>query len=185
MVKVVESPTRLNPPRLLDPIITTLVKYYQIPECQRPLDADAGSGGAQSDHLCVKFTPLNVINNQPARKKRVVKVRPLPKSGHKQLEEGLSEETWDLVTSVETAHEKALAFQSISLEAVNKFFPEKEVTFTSDDQPWINLRIKTEKRKRKRIYSKHRKSIAWETQKNLVCKLIKKAKPFFVIKKSV
>jgi hypothetical protein len=125
MVQVVESPTRLNPPRLLDPIITTLTKYYQIPECQRPLDADAGSGGAPSDHLCVKFTPLNSINNQPARKKRVVKVRPLPESGYKQFENWLSEETWDLVTSVETAHEKALALQSMSIEAMNKFFFQK------------------------------------------------------------
>ena len=122
MVKVVESPTRLNPPRLLDPIITTLVKYYQIPECQRPLDADAGSGGGPSDHLCVKFTPFNVINNQPARKKRVVKVRPLPESGYKQFEDWLSEETCDLVTSVQTAHDKALALQSMSIEAMNKFF---------------------------------------------------------------
>ena len=70
MIQVVETPTRLNPPRLSDHIITTLAKYYQIPECQRPLDADAGSGGAPSDHLCVKFTPLIVINNKPARKKK-------------------------------------------------------------------------------------------------------------------
>ena len=69
MIQVVETPTCLNQPRLLDPIITTLAKYYQISECQRPLDADAGSGGAPSDHLCVKFKPLNVINNKPARKK--------------------------------------------------------------------------------------------------------------------
>ena len=30
--QVVQNVTRLNPPRLLDPIITTLGKYYQVPE---------------------------------------------------------------------------------------------------------------------------------------------------------
>ena len=89
-------------------------------------------------------------------------MRPLPESGYKQFEDWLSEETCDLVTSVQTAHEKALALQSMSIEAMNNFFPEKEVTFTGDDQPWINSRIKTEVRKLERIYSKHRKNIAWE-----------------------
>ena len=55
-------------------------------------------------------------------------MRFLPESGYKQFEQWLSEETWDLVTSVETAHEQALALQSMSIEAIN-IFP------TSDDQP--------------------------------------------------
>ena len=31
--QVVLNPTRMNPPRILDPIITSLSSYYQIPEC--------------------------------------------------------------------------------------------------------------------------------------------------------
>ena len=38
--QVVKNPTRLNPPRILDPIITTLSDYYQEPVCLAPLDAD-------------------------------------------------------------------------------------------------------------------------------------------------
>ena len=38
MKQVVQGVTRLDPPRMLDPIITTLSKYYQIPECLPPLD---------------------------------------------------------------------------------------------------------------------------------------------------
>ena len=62
---------------------------------------------------------------------------------------------------------------------MDKFFPVKEVAFTSDDQPWINSRIKTEIRKRKRIYSRHRKSKAWCEQIDLVTSLMKSAKNNF------
>ena len=74
MRQVVQSPTRLNPPRLLDPILTTMAKYYQVPVFQKPLEADPGTGGAASNHMCVKFPPLTVINNKPARNKRNVMV---------------------------------------------------------------------------------------------------------------
>ena len=40
--QVVQNPTRLNPPRILDPIITTLSDYYQQSECLAPLDPDPG-----------------------------------------------------------------------------------------------------------------------------------------------
>ena len=179
MHQAVQSPTRLNPPRLLDPILTTLSKFYQIPECQRPLDADPGTGGAPSDHLCVKFSPLTVLKNKPARKKRKVKIRPMPESKYNNFEKWLKEQTWENVTNVETVDEQAEALQSMSLEAMNVFFPEKEVNFSSDDQPWIDSKIKTEIRKRQRIYSKHRKNKAWEEQNQIVVKLIKKAKQNF------
>ena len=134
MVQVVQSPTRLNPPRLLDPILTTLSKYYQKPDCQKPLAADPGTGGVESDHLCVKFTPISTLNNVPARQKRCVSVRPMPESQYTKYENWLKLQTWEDVTSVETVHEKAAVLQAISVKAINEFFPQKEVVFTSDDQ---------------------------------------------------
>ena len=38
--QLVDSPTRMNPPRILDPIITTLSVFYQKPICLPPLDPD-------------------------------------------------------------------------------------------------------------------------------------------------
>ena len=38
--QVVQNFTRMNPPRILDPIITTLSAFYQIPQCLPPLDPD-------------------------------------------------------------------------------------------------------------------------------------------------
>ena len=45
--------TRLDPPALLDPIITTLHSFYQRPECIAPLDADPDKDGVASDHKIV------------------------------------------------------------------------------------------------------------------------------------
>ena len=68
--QVVQDSTRLDPPRMLDPIITTLSKYYQKPKCLPPLDADPFSNGKPSDHLMVIMEPVSVIDNLLARTKK-------------------------------------------------------------------------------------------------------------------
>ena len=40
MKQVVSSPTRLDPPAILDPIITTLKEYYQSPVTKPPIEND-------------------------------------------------------------------------------------------------------------------------------------------------
>ena len=45
MKQLVATPTRMNPPSILDPIISTLGAWLP------PLDADPGTGGKTSDHL--------------------------------------------------------------------------------------------------------------------------------------
>ena len=67
MKQLVVTPTRMNPPSILDPIITTLGAWYQTPICLPALDADPGTGGEPSDHLIPLMRPINMINNKPAR----------------------------------------------------------------------------------------------------------------------
>ena len=74
--QVVKNPTRLNPPRILDPIITTLSDYYQEPVCLAPLDADNGTNGEASDHLMVVMEPILQMNNKPVRSKKTFTYRP-------------------------------------------------------------------------------------------------------------
>ena len=74
--QVVQNSIRLDPPRMLDPIITTLSNFYQEPECLAPLDSDPDRNGKPSDHLMVVMRPITVINNKPARNKKVIKHRP-------------------------------------------------------------------------------------------------------------
>ena len=80
MQQVVQGITRLNPPRMLDPILTTL-----IPEILPPLGADPESGGKPSDHLIPVMTPINEINNRCSRVYSSVKIRPVHKSGLQNL----------------------------------------------------------------------------------------------------
>ena len=53
MCQIVQNWTRLNPPAILDPILTTLSSYYQVPECLNPLDSDPDKNGKPSDHKIV------------------------------------------------------------------------------------------------------------------------------------
>ena len=81
----------------------------------------------------------------------------MPESKFHEYENWLKQQTWESVINAENVHEQAAVLQSISTEAMDRFFPEKEVVFTSDDQPWINSRIKTEIRKRKKNLLKTKK----------------------------
>ena len=85
MKQVVTDFTRLNPPRILDPIITTLSNYYQKPLILPPLDSDPDKNGKPSDHKIVKMKPINTVENISARDKRQVTFRPIPDSGLNKL----------------------------------------------------------------------------------------------------
>ena len=78
--QVVQDPTRLNPPRILDPIITTLTGFYQVPQCLPPLDVDPFKNGKPSDHKMVGMEPISLISNKPARTKRAIVYRPMRKN---------------------------------------------------------------------------------------------------------
>ena len=79
LIQVVNTPTRNG--AILDPIITTLSKFYQSPVCLPPLDPDPDKTGAPSDHKIVFMEPINSINNNPGRTQKKVTFRPLPQSG--------------------------------------------------------------------------------------------------------
>ena len=51
MKQLVTIPTRLSPPEILNPIITTLGAWYQTPICLPPMSADPGTDGQEKDHL--------------------------------------------------------------------------------------------------------------------------------------
>ena len=76
----------------------------------------------------------------------------MPESKFHDYEKWLTEQTWENVFSVETVHQKAEKLQNMSIKVMNLFFPEKEVCFTNDDQPWMDSRIKTEIRRKKTNY---------------------------------
>ena len=156
MKQVVSDWTRLNPPAMLDPILTTMSKWYQKPICLPPLDPDPFSNGSPSDHMMPLMIPISTLNNRPARTKRKVVIRPLPDSGLSTFDKWISGHSWENVYKAETAHTKADIFQKELLEALNKYLPEKSMTFSSDDRPWMTPELKNLDRRRKRQFHKNR-----------------------------
>ena len=161
MKSMVDKPTRLNPDKILDNIITDMSKWYQIPECLPPLDADVGTGGKPSDHLTVVMTPINVVNNKPARTERQVTVRPMKQSGIDMFGSWLKKQNWSEVFNAKTVDEKTEIFQSLLLQKVEEFLPQKTRRISSDDQPFCTEEMKRIKRLKSREYHKSRKSPKW------------------------
>ena len=177
--QIVKNWTRLDPPALLDPIITTLSSYYQVSECLEPLDADPDKDGKRSDHRFVVARAISIINNRSGRETRTVKVRPMPESGIQKMKNWFVDQSWDDVYQAESAHEKAALFQETLLKALDDFFPEKVRKINSDDQPWISNRLKVLDRRRKRLYHKERRSEKWKIMNKMFKKEVKSAKAKF------
>ena len=156
MRQLVVTPTRGE--AILDPIISTLGLWYQVPVCLPPLQADPGSGGATSDHKIIILKPINMINNKPSRATRQIKVRPLPESLLNLIKAALQVHNWSNVHNAETSHEKARIFQDEVMEIVDKIAPERLRNISTDDQPWYTEQLKILDRKRRREFHQNRRS---------------------------
>ena len=177
--QIVKDWTRMDPPAILDPILTTLHSFYQIPVCLDPLDPDPDTDGKKSDHKIVVAKPVNVINNRPGREVRKVKVRPFPQSGIIKMQEWFIDQSWEQVFQEESAHQKAQIFQNKLMKILDEIFPEKIRKISSDDQPWISHKLKVLDRKRKRIFHKERRSENWKQMNKLFKNEVKVAKATF------
>ena len=111
--------------------------------------------------------PIDSVNNNPGRKLKTVKYRPLPESGIRAVGNWIVTHDWCTVLNAETAHDKASIFQTTLLEKLDFFPPEKIVKFTSEDQVWITPELKEISRKKRREYAKHRRSPKWKTLDNI------------------
>ena len=158
---VVTNPTRLNPDKILDNIITDLSKFYQIPKCLPPLDADENSGGKPSDHKIVIMQPISVVDNKPARITREIVVRPMKQSGIDLFKYWLDNQSWKEVIEADTVDKKSEIFQNMLLEKLEEYLPTKKRKACTADQPFCTEEVKRLKRLKSREFSKHRKSIKW------------------------
>ena len=177
--QIVRDYTRMDPPAILDPVITTMGKFYQVPLVLDPLDADLDKNGVASDHRIVIVRQLGPLSNQSARQSRIVKCRPISESGLNNMKMWFQEQTWVEIFEAESAHVKAEILQTKLLSALNKFCPEKSFKFNNDDQPWMSRKLKTLDRKRKQIYRLERKSEKWKVANKFFKNEVKLAKKDF------
>ena len=123
MCQAVQSPTRLNPPRILDPIITTLSDFYQMPDCLPPLEADENEEVA-SDHLMVVMKPLLQYSSNCIRSHKKIRYRPMSDVGLQKMREWLEHEEWTEVSHIESADDKAKMLHQKLIGKYYEFFPE-------------------------------------------------------------
>ena len=159
--QLVQVPTRCNPDAILDTIISTLGMYYLSPCTMPPLDNDDDKDGKPSDHLIVLMRPINA--DEPKRKSfKNITFRPLPESGLFQFGVWLKMQKWESVIGATSAHDKAKILQSLLIENLDKFLPQKTIRICSEDQPWYTEKLKKMSRRMKREYTKNKKSESWK-----------------------
>ena len=122
--QVVKVPTRLNPEAILDPIITSMWKYYSEPVTKPPIQNDPHNG-KPSDHLVVLMSPLASNLECPPRQYKTVQYRPITDSGMALYGEWLSQQTWDTIYGENDCHKKAGLFQNLLMEKFYEIFPLK------------------------------------------------------------
>ena len=181
--QVVRNFTRMNPPRILDPIITTLSAFYQVPQCLPPLDPDPDSNGKPSDHMMVVMPPITMINNKPDRTTKRVMFRPITDIGLQKMKQWLENESWDEIASINCANQKAEKLQGILMNKYFEYFPEKSRIISSDSQPFYTDKLSRLKRKKSREYNKHRRSAKWNKMEVIYNQELAKAKKGYYKKK--
>ena len=159
--QVVKTFTRLNPEAILDPIITTLWKYYQEPVTKPPINPNVNSKGKPSDHLIVIMEPLSAELDIQPRQYQFIKTQPITQSGLNSFGRWIISHNWHELYQCVDIHEKAQLFQETLLMKYKECFPIKIRKFSSDDQPWVTERIKQLDRLQKREFSKNHKSRKW------------------------
>ena len=180
MKQIVSNPTRWNPPRMIDPVITTLSKYYQTPKVLPPLDNDPDKDGKPSDHGIIVVEPISEINTNCVREKRKVIVRPMPESKLNQLKAHCNK--WKITKESESAHKMAKDLHDEIVLSSEKYVPEKTRTISSDDQPWFSEKMKKLSKKKKQEFQKNRKSPKWMRLNLKYKKGIEKDKKEFYLK---
>ena len=166
MQQMVLGFTRFNPPRMLDPILTTLGSYYQTPRILQPLDADLDRNGSPSDHLIPIMKPINTIENRSSRTYREITIRPVPRSGLDQLRSWVEVQDWSEILLEDSVDKKTELLIGQMRNALDQYLPEKVIRIASDDEPWFTDELKKLDRKKRREYSRNRKSAKY---KRLCC----------------
>ena len=159
----VTVPTRKT--AILEVVLSDLSNLYHPPTTLPPLQVDSDKTGSDSDHNIVVFAPQLNTQYRVARKKKSVKVRPLPESDILKFEKELIECDWENVLNCEDIDEKVINFHYTIISKLNKHLPEKTVKISSLDKKWMLPKLKALHRQLQREYYQHRRSSKWKQMK--------------------
>ena len=114
--QVVTDFTRLDPPSILDPIITDMPNFYQTPRCLEPLGPNQDSTCVKSDHMIVLLKPVTELENKCSRTYRDIVYRPITESGINKLHDWFQSYKWDNILDTDCVNTKAELLHKTILE---------------------------------------------------------------------
>ena len=150
--QIVSENTRKN--KILSIIITDLKNFFHVPMVIPPVPVDVPGKGVPSDHNGVLAVPISFANSQ--RKSQVTKtlVRPMPESGILKFGDILAKKDWVCFTPEMSPTALVEVFQTYTKSLVNEIFPQKTVSISEKDLPYMTEELKLLRRQRQRIYRK-------------------------------
>ena len=173
MKQIISIPTRKS--ATLEIILTDLHSLYHSPTTLPPLQADSNKKGQNSDHDAVVFAPNSNAQYRVSRKKKIIKLRPIPESHVYKFEKGISEFQFCEMFKNISVDDQAKTFHDVLRSNLDKFFPEKCVEMSSLDQKWMSPELKNLHRKMQREYYHNRKSEKYKKLKSKFKKLKRKS----------
>ena len=181
--QLVDKPTRLSPPRILDVIITNMSRFYKIPSVEQPLEPDLDLLGSPSDHLMVVLSPMTNCHEKRGRNVREIEFRPLSDDGFRAISVVLDTWDWKYLENIQSAHFQMAGFQEALFNIYDKCFPLKRRRVFSETEPFFTEKLTKLKRKKLREFTKHRNSTKFQSLHKTYKKELDSAKRAFYRKK--
>ena len=142
---------------ILDPIITDLHPFYQVPIVMEPLEADTETG-EMSDHKMVLMKPLNTIDCEKKVETKTTETRVFSEDNFATMGRKLENFDWKFLESYPFINDRMEIFHNTLLGLFSECFPLKKRIIYSDSEPYINDLLVKLRRKRNREYNKRRRS---------------------------
>ena len=138
--QICDVPTRKG--ATLQLIITDLHTFMYPPTAQPPMQKDDGAKGMDGDHQTLMFSPNASKDFVVKRAKRQAKTRPLPASKVDAFCAEMTRHNWENVLNTEDVDVKTEEFHKYIRELLDKHLPEKTITVSNLDKPWMNPQLK-------------------------------------------
>ena len=169
--QIVSRNTRKS--KILTVLITDLHRFYHVPIIIPPVPVDVPGEGVPSDHQGVLAVPFTSLHSHRTSQARKVKVRPLPETLISKFGSILVGENWSFIEPQLTPTLMVEKFEAYSSQVINDTFPEKVVTISDYDKPYMTEELKLIRRRRQRIYRKYGKCAEYVRLKELFDKKLK------------
>ena len=154
--QTVSKNTRGN--KILTILITDLHSYFHNPVIIPLAPVDVPGKGVPSDHSGVLALPITTSNSQRTAESRKVKVRPLPDSLICKFGSVIVGENWSFMSDSLSTTDMVELFENHTKKMIENIFPEKVVTMSSWDKPYMTEELRKMRRQRQRLYRKGSKN---------------------------